>query len=308
MNFRVVGPGGTSVQRPVDYWPPEPDLIRDEIRVSSGGREFTGQLVAPPASSGPRPLVLVIHNYQGLKFFDVDVAEYLARIGYVGLAIDLYGEMVPPDQREFPEDPAAVDGFQQRCFEAMVAMDHDHPAFRTALADWLAAGLAHDSVDASFRAAAIGYCFGGVAVLEAVRAGLDLCAVVSFHGLLQTGEDDSPTASGVQRPPLITAQNAYSTDTVVLVENGADDHLVPDESMQRFFREMNQAGVEWIFHHHAATPHGFALPPTLGPPGRLHEATDRRSTMSMLALFREVFPGIRQNGVLRNASGTSIPQ
>ncbi len=297
-----------SNQKPEDLWPEMPDLIRDEIRITSGGREFVGQLVAPPASSGPRPLVLVIHNYQGLKFFDVDVAEYLARVGYVGLAIDVYGEMVPPDQRVFPEDPAQIESFQKRCFEAMVAMDHDFPTFRTALKDWLEAGLDHDSVDASFRAAAIGYCFGGVAVLEAVRAGLDLSAVVSFHGLLQTGEDGSPAANGVQRPPLVQAPNTYATDTVVLIENGADDHLVPDDSMQRFFSEMNEAGVEWVFHHHASTPHGFALPPTLGPPGRLFEATDRRSTMSMLSLFKEVFPGINQNHVAFNAAGTSIPE
>ena len=296
-----------STQKPESYWPPAPDLIRDEIRVVSGDREFVGQLVAPPASAGPRPLVLVIHNYQGLKFFDVDVAEYLARVGYVGLAVDLYGEMVPPDQREFPKDPAEAAAFQKRCFEGMVAMDHDYPTFRTALKDWLGAGLAHDSVDASFRPAAIGYCFGGVAVLEAVRAGLDLSGVVSFHGLLQTGEDGSPATAGVERPPLITATNSYATNTVVVIENGAEDHLVPDESMSRFFKEMNEAGVEWVFHHHAGTPHGFALPPTLGPPGRLHEVTDRRSTMSMLALFRELFPGVAQRHVAHNAAGTTIP-
>ncbi|MBT7389741.1 MAG: hypothetical protein HN823_12400, partial [Gammaproteobacteria bacterium] len=52
-------------------------------------------MVAPSASVGPRPLVLVIHNYQGLKQFDRDVAEYFARLGYVGLAIDMYGDRVP---------------------------------------------------------------------------------------------------------------------------------------------------------------------------------------------------------------------
>ena len=94
---------------------------------------------------------------------------------------------------------------------------------------------------------------------------------------------------------------------MILIENGADDALVPDSSKQRFFDEMDAAGVSWVFHHHAKTPHGFALPPTLGPPGRLHEATDRRSTMSMLDLFREIFPGVPQNPVARNAAGTAIP-
>ncbi|MEM8769289.1 MAG: dienelactone hydrolase family protein [Pseudomonadota bacterium] len=292
--------------RPQSLWPEAPGLRRAELRVSLAGREYVGHLVAPPAEAGRRPLVLVVHNYQGLKFFDVDVAEYLARVGYVGLAVDMYGDRVPADEREFPTDAAAVAGFQKQCFEAMVAMDHDLPTFRALLGLWLDAGRAHETVDPTPAPAAIGYCFGGVAVLEAVRAGLDLSAVVSFHGLLQTGEDGSPATAGVTRPALIRGTDAHNGNTVVLIENGAEDHLVPPESMSRFFAEMDAAGVEWIFHHHAATPHGFALPPSLGPPGRLHEASDRRSTLSMLTLFREVFPDVSQNPVSTNAAATAL--
>ena len=290
-----------------DFWPPAPDLVRDEIAFSFRGNDFVGHLVAPPAVTGPRPLVLVIHNYQGLKFFDVNVAEYLARVGYVGLAIDVYGNTVPPGERDFPEDPAKIEAFQKQCFEGLVAMDHDHELFRALLKEWLDRGLDHPSVDATFAPAAIGYCFGGMAVLECVRGGLNVGGVVSFHGLLQTGEDPNPARFGVERPPLKPADNDYNTSTIVLIENGADDGLVPDSSKQRFFDEMDGAGVHWIFHHHAKTPHGFALPPTLGPPGRLHEGTDRRSTMSMLGLFKEIFPEIPQNPVARNSAGTSIP-
>jgi dienelactone hydrolase len=163
------------------------------------------------------------------------------------------------------------------------------------------------TVDSSVSAAAIGYCFGGVAVLEAVRGGLDFSGVVSFHGLLQTGEDGSPAMFGVERPPVKPCDNAHNVNTIVLIENGKDDHLVSDESKQRFYEEMDEAGVSWIFHDYAKTPHGFALPESLGPPGHLHEDADRRSTMSMLNLFREIFPGVPQNSVSHNAAGTSIP-
>ena len=146
-----------------------------------------------------------------------------------------------------------------------------------------------------------------MAVIEAVRGGLNLGGVVSFHGLLQTGEDPNPARFGVERPPLKTCDNTYNVNTIILIENGADDQLVPLESRHRFFDEMDAAGVDWVFHHHAKTPHGFALPATLGPPGRLHEATDRRSTVNMLSLFREIFPGVPQNPVAHNAAGTSIP-
>ena len=282
-------------------------MIRDTLSFSYEGNDFVGHLVAPPKEAGPRPVVLVIHNYQGLKFFDVDVAEYLARIGYVGVAIDMYGNTVPADERVFPTDMSKVQAFQNKCFTGMVAMDHDHALFRGLLKEWLDQANAHVTVDETIPGAAIGYCFGGMAVLEAVRGGLNLGGVVSFHGLLQTGEDPNPETYGVTRPPVKHCENQYNQNTVVLIENGADDHLVPDESKKRFFAEMDEAGVEWVFSHHARTPHGFALAPTLGPPGRLHEASDRRSTVNMLGLFREIFPGVPQNYVARNASGTTIP-
>ena len=289
------------------FWPPVADLRREEIAFSYRGNDYIGHMVAPPESAGARPMVMVIHNYQGLKFFDVDVAEYMARVGYVGLAIDTYGNVCPPDERDFPSDPAKVEAFQKKCFEGLVFMDHDHEHFRSLMNEWLQKGLNHDWVDASFPPAAIGYCLGGMAVIEAVRGGLNLGGVVSFHGLLQTGEEPNPARYGVERPPLKKCEISYNTTTVVLIENGADDQLVPLESRHRFFEEMNEAGVDWVFHHHAATPHGFALPATLGPPGRMHEATDRRSTGNMLGLFREIFPGIPQNSVAHNAAGTSIP-
>ncbi|MDA7772705.1 dienelactone hydrolase family protein [Pseudomonadales bacterium] len=289
------------------FWPVAPDLRRSDIAFHFRGHDYLGHMVAPAETEGPKPMVMVTHNYQGLKFFDVDVAEYIARLGYVGFAIDLYGDRVPANERLWPEDESQVLAFQQKCFEAMVALDHDHELFRALFKAWLDQGMSHNFVDASIAPAAIGYCFGGVAVLEAVRGGLGLGGVVSLHGLLQTGEDPNPARFNAERPPLKSCENNYNTQTIVVVENGADDELVPDDSKQRFFNEMNEAGTDWIFHHYAATPHGFALPPTLGPPGRLHESTDRRSTMNMLNLFREIFPSVRQNPVSHNASGTSIP-
>lgn len=291
----------------ISSWPPAPDLQRADISFSFRGNDYLGHLVAPPESVGPRPLVLVIHNYQGLKFFDVDVAEYLARVGYAGLAIDLYGNTVPADERLFPTDASQINAFQIMCFKAMVALDHDHEKFRALLQTWLEHGFAHSAVDASVSAAAIGYCFGGAAVIEAVRGGLDLGGVVSFHGLLQTGEDPNPGRMDVERPPMKTCANQYNTNTVIFIENGAEDRLVPDRSKKRFFEEMDNAGVDWSFHDHAKTPHGFALPATLGGPGKLHEVSDRRSTMNMLSLFREIFPGVPQNPVSHNGAGTAIP-
>ena len=288
-------------------WPKDPSLRRKEISLEFRGNTFVSHMVAPSESAGPRPLVLVIHNYQGLKGFDVDVAEYLARVGYVGFAVDMYGLDVPADERDFPADAAQIMPFQKKCFDAMVKLDHDHELFRAVFENLINVGLAEPCCDASRAPAAIGYCFGGMAVIEGVRGGLNLGGVVSFHGLLQTGEDPSPSRFGAERPPLKPCPNQYNTQSIIRIENGAEDHLVTDENRQRFFAEMDAAGVDWSFQDHAKTPHGFALPPRLGPPGKLHEAADRRSTQNMLSLLRELYPDVAQTPVSPNAAGTSIP-
>jgi dienelactone hydrolase len=283
------------------------DLQRAEINFNFRNNSYKGFVVAPSVEQCPRPLILILHNFQGLKFFEIDVAEYLARLGYVGIAADLYGDAVPPDQRLWPEEENLVKPFMKKCFEGLVSLDHDHEKFRALLKTWLKKGLESPFVDRTIAPAAIGYCFGGMAVLECIRGGLNVGGVVSFHGLLQTGEDPNAAKNGAIRPPLKFCQNNYNTKAVVLIENGADDYLVTGESKKRFYAEMNEARVDWNFHDHAGTPHGFALPTSLGPPGHLHENSDRRSTMNMLNLFKEIFPGVVQNQVDRNAAGTLIP-
>ena len=76
-----------------------PNLQRADISFEFRNNHYKGSIVAPPAYTEPCPLILIFHNFQGLKIFDIDVAEYMAEIGYVGLAADLYGDIVPPDQR-----------------------------------------------------------------------------------------------------------------------------------------------------------------------------------------------------------------
>jgi dienelactone hydrolase len=153
-------------------------LRRKSIGIEFHGNEFLGHMVAPSEASGPRPLVLVIHNYQGLKGFDVDVAEYLARVGYVGLAIDMYGNDVPADERDFPADTTQIMHFQKQCFEAMVKLDHDHELLRSLLDCWIRAGVAEEWVASDSAPSAIGYCFGGMVVIEGVRGGLNLAGGV----------------------------------------------------------------------------------------------------------------------------------
>jgi len=91
------------------------------------------------------------------------------------------------------------------------------------------------------------------------------------------------------------------------MENGDVDPEVPDTAIMEWKQEMDAQEIDWRFNNHARTPHGFALAP--GVMGHKYsEAADRRSTLSMLSLFMEVWPSFPQFPVLTNACGTKIDQ
>ena len=99
-------------------WPRNNHLQKSIVELNFFNTKYKGYLVSPSKDEGKKPLILIIHNYQGLKFFEIDVAEYIACLGYVGLAIDLYGDYVPEDERLWPEDITKVDAFNKKCFQA----------------------------------------------------------------------------------------------------------------------------------------------------------------------------------------------
>ena len=135
-----------------------------------------------------------------------------------------------------------------------------------------------------------------------VRDGIEgIQGVCSFHVVLTSFPQALPD---VPAPPMVSQpSNRYGSSTKVLIENGSDDHLVPDNAIRTFKDEFNAACVDWVFHDYADTPHGFALLDDAG----YREAADRRSTQAMLAFFAELFPTVQQNYVAVNAANTRIP-
>jgi len=121
----------------------------------------------------------------------------------------------------------------------------------------------------------IGYCMGGQAALEAARAGHELFAAVSFHGILTT---DRAAQAGVLR-------------TRILVCHGDADPLVPREQLLAFWNEMDAAAANWHFHSYAGVKHGFTDPGSdaRGVAAIGYDASaDRQSWAAMVSLFDEV--------------------
>ncbi|WP_225207130.1 dienelactone hydrolase family protein [Novosphingobium huizhouense] len=185
-------------------------------------------------------------------------AQMLADAGYVALIADFYGE-TPAD---FPASQALS-----------TALRADVGAYRARIAAGIAALRAHPAA-AGLPLAAIGYCMGGQAVLEAARDGQDLVAVASFHGLLTT-DRKADKAIGPR----------------ILVCHGDADPLAPRDHVLAFWEEMDAVGAKWHFHSYAGVRHGFTDPGSdaRGVPAIGYDASaDRQSWAALMSLLDEV--------------------
>lgn len=227
------------------------------------GGTFEGTIAWDDAVSEPRPGVMVIPNVLGQKAFDDARAERLAALGYVGFAIDLYGQGSRATRAD--ADPA-------RHMNALLA---DHALLRERLLHAHETLKALPEVDAA-RTGAIGFCFGGRCSLDLARTGADVTAVVSFHGIYK--RPSWPSAP-------ITAK--------VLVLHGWDDPLAPPEDVLALADELSRVGVDWQLHAYGHTGHAFTDPSVnMRERGLFHQPdADRRSWQAMTNFFAEVFAG-----------------
>jgi dienelactone hydrolase len=228
-----------------------------ELSYNVGGRTFGGYL-ADGSGGKPAPAVLVIHEGNGLREITRRRADMLASLGYVAYAPDMFGELIDSLDRVF------------EVVHGLTADWRELRARQTAALDVL---RAQPNVDAS-RIAAIGFCFGGQAVLELARSGADLRAVVGFHMILK-----GPTP---QDTPNIKAK--------VLVCNGDLDPFAPPEDRVEFLKIMTEAGVDCQLLLFAGVGHSFMNPDAdaQNMEGVRYDATaDRRAWAAMQTLFAE---------------------
>jgi len=217
--------------------------------------------LAHDGSTDRKPAVLIAHAWGGRSEFECSKARELAQMGYVGFAIDNYGKGVFGQTME--ENQALMTPFIQ-----------DRAMLRTRLLAGLDALGKLDMVDNN-RIAAIGYCFGGLCVLDLARSGADIKGVVSFHGLF-----DAP---GNLDNEKITAK--------VMALHGHDDPMVPPESVLSLETEMTEAGVDWQIHAYGNTSHAFTNPQANMPENGMayNPDADRRSWAAMKFFLEELF-------------------
>jgi dienelactone hydrolase len=223
---------------------------------------FDGYMAFDDAAQGARPGVVVVHEWMGLGDHVKKVADKLAGLGYVALAVDIYGEGIRPKSR----NEAAEESSKYK---------NDRELFRKRVALGVKQLRKMKRVDGK-KIAAIGYCFGGTGVLELARSGSDVLGVVSFHGGLDT-----------PRP-----EDSKQLKTKVLALTGADDPYVPYEQVRAFQKEMTTANADWQLITYAGAVHSFTNveagdDPTKG--AAYNERADRRSWEHMKVFLSELF-------------------
>ena len=229
-----------------------------EINYKFGDQEYRAFVANPEKESAP--LVLVAHTWAGRDDFVEKKAIELAEEGYVAMAVDMYGD-------------AKVGTSTEENQSLMTPLIEDRDKLKAIINSAVEAGKKIDGVDSS-KVAAIGYCFGGLVVLDLARSGTDISGVVSFHGLLMSSDIST---DGIQAK--------------VLVLHGERDPMVPLSMVDDFQKEMTEAGADWQLHSYGNAYHAFtnkeANDPNLGT--QYNENADKRSWQSMMNFFAEIF-------------------
>jgi len=234
----------------------------ETIEYKDGNTVLEGYLTYDESVSGPRPVVLVAHDWTGRRDFATSKADEMAKLGYVGFALDMYGKGV-----------FGKDGDAEYNASLMNPLAGDRSALRARMNAAVDAVRGLEVVDSS-RIGAMGYCFGGMCVIELARSGSDALGVISIHGIFSPGDIDNES---------ITSK--------ILCLHGQDDPMVPPEQVLDFENEMSAAGADWQVHAYGGTVHAFTNPAANDPAfGTVYNpVADRRASRSIENFFNEIF-------------------
>lgn len=241
-----------------------PQIKEENVTYSADGVNMKGFVVYDAAKEGARPAILVIHEWWGLTDYTRSRARQLADLGYIAMAVDMYGEGKTAD------NPDSAGKYAEPFYK--------NPKMMQSRFD---AALAHVKTYAqtdTARIAAIGYCFGGAQALNLARLGENLKGVVSFHGNLV----------GV---PL----DKSKLKAAILVCHGAADQFVKPEEITKFKKDMDAAGVKYTFKSYEGAVHAFTNPDATAMgekfkiPIKYDAAADSASWNDMKTFFAQIF-------------------
>lgn len=209
----------------------------------------------------PRPTVILIPTVMGVSDLEIGFGRQLVELGFNAFVADLFGKQFRGASREI-------------CFAEMSRLRSDRAALRRRLLDVLELVRGMDQVQDQ-QIVVAGYCFGGQCALDLARAGVDIAAAVSFHGLFD--------------PPGLATEKIKAK---VVAFHGWDDPMVPPEKVVALCQELTEAGCDWQLHAYGHVGHGFTNPRAseLEIDGVAYNAlAAERSWTSFINLLEELF-------------------
>ena len=235
-------------------------MIEQEIEYKINNDIFKGFVCFDETIKQPQPAVLISHDWVGRNEFDEDKARKLARLGYVAFALDMYGN---------GQNGSTV----EEKYALMGPLVENRNMLKERIVGAFNALASLKQVDDS-KIMAMGYCFGGLCVLDLARSGINVKGVVSFHGLLKAPE--------VKQCQRITSK--------ILVLHGYDDPLVTPDFINELALEMSQEKVDWQLHAYGNTKHSFTNPDANDLASGLvyNNIAERRSWQATLNFFDEI--------------------
>ena len=221
----------------------------EAVSYEVNGKPFEGYFVSPSPNTA---LILLVHDWDGLTDYEVKRADMLADLGYAVFALDLFGAGVRPTK---------VSDKRQHTGELYKDRVKMRTLLRAALETAKSKGAnVHNAV-------AMGYCFGGAAVLELARSGADLKGFVTFHGGLSTpaGQDYSKTKGKL------------------LILHGTADTSITMDQFAKLAKELEEKVISHEMITYSGAPHAFTVFGT----NRYRKDADKKSWKRFTAFLEE---------------------
>ncbi len=236
------------------------NITTKPFEYNDGKQKCIGYLAWDETYADPKPCVMVAHAWGGRDGFAESKAVQMAAQGYVGFAIDVYGD---GQQGDNPEDNQAL----------MMPFVNDRKMLLKRLKAALKAAQGLEQVDAD-NIAMMGFCFGGLCTLDLARSGADLKAAISFHGLF--GGNGLP---------------AKKIKASVLALHGWDDPMVPPTAVTELGEELTKAKCDWQIHAYGGTKHAFMVEGANDPKNgvQYNAVAEKRAWAAALDLLAEKF-------------------
>jgi dienelactone hydrolase len=207
----------------------EAAIKEDSVHYNAGNTILNGFVTYNENLEGKRPIVLVVPEWWGLNDYPRMRAKLLAELGYLAMAVDMYGNgkiaMTPQEAQQ------------------MAGVFYQNPELAKARLDAALARVKTYQQADTTQVAAIGYCFGGAVVLNAAKLGANLDGVVSFHGTL----DGIPAKKDLLKAKILVCQ-------------GGADSFVPQKDVDAFKKSMDSIGANYTIKEYRGATHAFTNP------------------------------------------------